>query len=76
MQRSHSMYPENPDKAFAIACALVEELADFSCENTNPGVVVVDEPPDRAFYTKAVTDFCLIDEAIDILKAAGARYRG
>ena len=29
-----------------------------------------------AFYTRAVTDFCLIDEAIDILKAVGARYRG
>jgi len=64
------------DMAFAIACASVEELADFSCENTNPGVVVVEERPDPAFYTKAVTDFCQIDEAIDILKVVGARYRG
>ena len=66
----------NAEKAFDIACEVVEELADFSCENTNPGVVVVDEPPDVSFYTRAVTDFCLIDEAIDILKAVGARYRG
>ncbi len=64
------------DIAFRIACATVEELADFSCENTNPGVVVVDQRPDPAFYTKAVTDFCQIDEAIEILEAAGARYRG
>ena len=64
------------DAAFAIACALVEELADFSCENTNPGVVVVDRQPDPAFYRKAVTDFCRIDEAIALLEAAGARYRG
>jgi len=64
------------DIAFAIACASVEEFADFSCENTNPGVVVVDERPDPAFYTKAVTDFCQIDEAIELLKAGGARYRG
>jgi tRNA(Ile2)-agmatinylcytidine synthase len=64
------------DKAFRIACATVEELADFSCENTNPGVVVVDQRPDPAFYTKAVTDFCQIDEAIRLLEAAGARYRG
>jgi tRNA(Ile2)-agmatinylcytidine synthase len=66
----------NRDHAFAIACAAVEELADFSCENTNPGVVVVDTRPDPAFYRKAVTDFCQIDEAIELLDAAGARYRG
>jgi tRNA(Ile2)-agmatinylcytidine synthase len=64
------------DNAFSIACATVEEFADFSCENTNPGVVVVDTQPDPAFYTKAVTDFCQIDEAIEILEAAGAKYQG
>ncbi|MDD1695769.1 MAG: tRNA(Ile)(2)-agmatinylcytidine synthase [Methanoregula sp.] len=62
--------------AFDVACTTVEELADFSCENTNPGVVVVAERPDSAFYQKAVTDFCQIDEAIEILEAAGATYRG
>ena len=64
------------DHAFAIACEVVEELADFSCENTNPGVVVVDERPDPAFYRKAVTDFCQIDEAVELLEVTGARYRG
>jgi tRNA(Ile2)-agmatinylcytidine synthase len=64
------------DRAFESACATVEELADFSCANTNPGVVVADCQPDPAFYTKAVTDFCQIDEAIDLLESAGARYRG
>jgi tRNA(Ile2)-agmatinylcytidine synthase len=66
----------DPDRAFAIACGLVEELSDFSCENTNPGVVVVDQKPDPAFYRKAVTDFCTIGEAVAILDDAGARYRG
>jgi tRNA(Ile2)-agmatinylcytidine synthase len=66
----------DPDRAFAIACALVEELADFSCENTNPGVVVTGQKPDPAFYRNAVTDFCTIDEAVALLDAAGARYRG
>jgi tRNA(Ile2)-agmatinylcytidine synthase len=64
------------EHAFAIACSVVEELADFSCENTNPGVVVVDERPDPAFYRKAVTDFCRIDEAVELLEADGAQYRG
>jgi tRNA(Ile2)-agmatinylcytidine synthase len=64
------------DRAFAISCAVVEGLADFSCENTNPGVVVVAERLDPAFYKRAVTDFCQINEAIDLLEATGARYRG
>ena len=32
--------------------------------------------PIPAFYEKAVTDFCQIEEAVGILEAAGARYRG
>ncbi len=64
------------DRAFVLACALVEELADLSCENTNPGVVVTERKPDAAFYRKAVTGFCAIEEAAAILDAAGARYRG
>jgi tRNA(Ile2)-agmatinylcytidine synthase len=64
------------DRAFAIACATVEELSDLSCGNTNPGVVVTKTRLDPAFYHKAVTDFCEIDEAVSILDAAGAQYRG
>jgi tRNA(Ile2)-agmatinylcytidine synthase len=65
-----------PDRAFVIACALVEELADFSCENTNPGVVVTERKPDPVFYRKAVTDFCAIKEAESILNTISARYHG
>ena len=66
----------DPEQGFALACAIVEELADFSCGKTNPGVVVVESRPDPAFYRQAVTDFCEIDEAVAVLDAAGARYRG
>jgi tRNA(Ile2)-agmatinylcytidine synthase len=66
----------DPDRAFTIACTLVEELADFSCENTNPGVVVTEQKPESAFYRKAVTDFCSIEEAEALLVKAGARFRG
>ncbi|WP_321505437.1 tRNA(Ile)(2)-agmatinylcytidine synthase [uncultured Methanoregula sp.] len=66
----------DPEKAFALACNIVDELADFACENTNPGVVVADRKPEAAFYRKAVTDFCTVDEAVDILNTIGARYRG
>ena len=66
----------DPGQGFALACGIVEELADFSCEKTNPGVVVTEKRPDPAFYQRAVTDFCEIDEAVAVLEAAGARYRG
>jgi len=66
----------DPDRAFAIACETVEELADFSCDNTNPGVVVACERLDPAFYERAVTDFCEIKDAVILLDAAGARYKG
>jgi len=66
----------DPDRAFGIACSLVEEMADLSCGNTNPGLVVAEDTLDPSFYHKAVTDFCTIDEAVCILDAAGTRYRG
>ncbi|HVP96505.1 tRNA(Ile)(2)-agmatinylcytidine synthase [Methanoregula sp.] len=66
----------DPEKGFALACRIVEELADFSCEKTNPGVVVVESRLDPAFYQKAVTDFCEIGEATELLERSGARYRG
>ena len=38
--------------------------------------MIVDKRPDPAFYRKAVTDFCQIDEAVEILESMGAQYRG
>jgi tRNA(Ile2)-agmatinylcytidine synthase len=66
----------DPDQAFEISCSLVEELADFSCESTNPGVAVAEQKVNPAFYQKAVKDFCTVEEAVAILDSAGARYRG
>jgi len=66
----------DPAKGFEIACGIVEDLADFSCEKTNPGVVVAEERLDPAFYRKAVADFCEIEEAVALLERSGARYRG
>ncbi len=66
----------DPERAFVLACDTVGELAEFSCENTNPGIVVCKQPPDPAFYRKAVADFCTIDEAVSVIEQAGALYRG
>lgn len=64
------------DSVFEIACELVSEIAHLSHENTNPGVVAVNKSPGPEFYWKAVRDYCTVEEAVAVLKAAGARYRG
>ena len=66
----------DPARAFTLACDLVEELADQSCDNTNPGVVVTERTIGPAFYRKAVQDFCTVEEAVAALEAAGVRYCG
>lgn len=66
----------DPGTALSHACRLVDELADLSCEETNPGVVVADRPLPSWFYRKAVQDFCGIDEALTLIEEGGAFYRG
>jgi tRNA(Ile2)-agmatinylcytidine synthase len=66
----------DPEEAFQIACSCVEELAVLRAPETHPGVVVVEDPPEPAFYRKALQDFCTVEEAREVLEAAGARSRG
>ncbi len=62
--------------AFELACDAVEEFAPLDAPMTNPGVVVADRPLPVAWYRRAVTDLCTIDDAVAVLDATGARYRG
>ncbi len=64
------------ETAFVLACRIVEELADFGCERTNPGVVVTECRLPEEFYKKAVQDFCEVDEALAILQQAQAYFKG
>jgi len=66
----------DPDIAFEEACRCVEDLADLPAEGTEPGVVVSERKPPVSFYHKALRSFCEPDEAVAILDAAGAKYRG
>lgn len=66
----------DPAIAFQAACRAVDDLADFSCENTNPGVVVADQPMPPGFYWQAVRDFCSLDEATALLNRSAALYKG
>ena len=64
------------EAVFALACACVEELAEFDAPETNPGVVVAAVRPPPDFYYAVLRDFCTVDEAVDVLESIGARYRG
>ena len=66
----------DPEAAFALTCALVDEYAPRDAPMTNPGVVVTERALPLAFYTRTVTDLCTVGEALQTLHAAGARYRG
>ena len=63
-------------EAFRIACLTVDELADFRCENTNPGVVVALRELSPDFYRQAVTGFCELQDALSILEESGAYFKG
>ncbi len=66
----------DPALAFELACAAVEEFAPLDAPMTNPGVVVADRPLPETCYRRAVTDLCTIGDTVEVLDAAGARYRG
>ncbi len=66
----------DPALAFELACAAVEEFAPLDAPMTNPGVVVADRPLPETCYRRAVTDLCTVGDTVDVLDAAGARYRG
>ncbi len=63
-------------EVFALACASVEELAEFDAPETNPGVVVAAVRPPADFYYAALRDFCTVEEAVRVLESIGAFYRG
>ncbi|MHC1626107.1 MAG: TiaS agmantine-binding domain-containing protein [Methanoculleaceae archaeon] len=66
----------DPKAAFEIVCRAVEELAMLDHPCTNPGVVVASIRPPPEIYQKAVTDICNLRDALEVLDATGALYRG
>jgi len=64
------------EAAFDLVARCVEELAEFDNPMTNPGLVVSPARPPPEFYYAALRDFCTVDEAVRLLEATGALYRG
>lgn len=66
----------DPETVLKIACGFVGRFAEFSCEKTNPGVVVVESAPDPAYYFQALQRFCTIQETVSRLDTIHALYKG
>jgi len=64
------------EATFDLVARCVEELAEFDSPMTNPGLVVSPARPPPEFYYAALRDFCTVDEAVRLLEATGALYRG
>lgn len=56
--------------------SVVERLAEFGEENTNPGVVVTEQRPSSSFYWRAVRDIVTRSEAESELSSVSGLSRG
>ncbi|MCS7143828.1 MAG: tRNA(Ile)(2)-agmatinylcytidine synthase [Archaeoglobaceae archaeon] len=68
---------EDLDEAMEIADKLVNEYAELDDENTNPGVVFVEEEKAsllKEFAIRAIKDILTIEEAMELIKKHGIRY--
>ncbi|HJJ94958.1 MAG TPA: tRNA(Ile)(2)-agmatinylcytidine synthase [Methanocorpusculum sp.] len=66
------------DAEYALQTAgeFIDKYAQFSCDNTNPGLVLCKEKPPKEFYFRALQGFCTVEEAIAELEEIGAKYVG
>ncbi|MBU3967450.1 MAG: tRNA(Ile)(2)-agmatinylcytidine synthase [Euryarchaeota archaeon] len=73
---------EDAETVMKMVIDLVEEMAEFSAENTNPGVVFIEEASDdmkkdlAAFSLRAVQDVLEIREAEELLERYGISHKG
>ncbi|MFC7237913.1 DUF1743 domain-containing protein [Saliphagus sp. GCM10025317] len=72
----------DPETAFEVARATLEDLAESADDRTNPGLVVADHHPDEvpddvsAFALSAIRDHLSIDEATTLADDCGYRRWG
>ena len=68
--------PADPDEVLEEAVSVLERVAEFDCENTNPGVVATNRRPSQGLYWQAVRDVVPMKRVERELKAIGASWKG
>lgn len=64
------------EEVFDLVRAAVEKYSYFDDEKTNPGFVVSERKPPRAFYERCAREIVGLDDALEVLDSAGASYMG
>lgn len=67
--------PANPDELVARTAGVLEKVARFDCEQTNPGIVATSKRLPQSLYWKAVRDIVPLREVEGILKVNGAVWK-
>ena len=66
----------DPRKVIDAASEVLEAHAEFSCTNTNPGIVCSNHRPPKTVYWGAVRGLLTLSAVEDQLKEAGAVWKG
>ena len=69
-------HPVDPQEVLRIASEVLEANAEFSCSNTNPGIVCSNRRPPKAIYWRAVRGLVDLPAVEGQLKGVGAAWKG
>lgn len=61
-----------PDVLFDVASNLIKKHAHFSCDNTNPGLVVSPRRPGHEMYFETVREIVALEDVLRMLEKTGA----
>ena len=70
-----SGHEENADEVLTKVSSVIERLAQFGEDNTNPGLAISHNRPDSGFYWDAVRGIVNRDQAKSVLSRAGGTAR-
>ena len=67
--------PIDPDEAVARAAKVLERVAKFDCEQTNPGIVATNKKLPQRLYWRTVREIVSLGEVERLLRGNGASLR-
>lgn len=67
--------PSDPSEILPRASRVLERVAMFECEKTNPGIVASNKKPSPSLYWKAVREVIKLDDVESALRESGAAWK-
>ncbi len=63
------------EELLSVAAKVLERVAEFDCDKTNPGMVATNKKPSQRFYWRAVREVVPLSDVERELRAVGASWR-